>query len=336
MVLRIGINGFGRIARCITRSIFENNLEDEISLVQINAPSNIDGYAHLLKYDSVHGKFSAQVEVAEDNFVINDLKIRKTSSRNANETDWEDADIIFECTGEFNDKNLLTSQIKGNVKKILVSAPCKDADATIIYGVNHEKLEKQQKVISIGSCTTNCLAPLANILNKTVGIENGFVTTIHAYTNDQRVLDGSHKDLRRARACNLSMIPTSTGAAKAIGEVLPELAGKLDGTAIRVPVPNVSLIDFTFNSKRETSQQEINQIMQKANIDDKFGIIGFLEEPLVSIDINHSMFSIVFDPFETRVIGKNLVRVLSWYDNEWAYSQRMIDVARFIAKKSLL
>lgn len=331
MTLKIGINGFGRIGRCVARLIFENNYD--LKLVQINAPSKIEDYAHLLKYDSVHGKFSKEVQVQDSKFIIDGNEVRKTSEKKIEEINWDDVDIVFECSGEFNNKENLLGHIKENVKKVLVSAPCKNADSTIVYGVNHQNLEKEHKVISIGSCTTNALAPIANILDKNFGIEKGFMTTIHAYTNDQRVLDGSHSDLRRARACNLSMIPTTTGAANAIGEVLPLLAGKLSGRAIRVPIPNVSLIDLSFLSKTHTSKEEINKIMNNAYKEDKYKILGFLNEELVSIDMNHNSYSCIFDPFETSVTGNNFIRVLSWYDNEWGYSNRMIDVALLLKQK---
>ena len=335
MALKIGINGFGRIGRCVARAVFENNLNNKIEIVMINAPSDIASYAHLLKYDSVHGAFQGSVATDGDNFVINGNKIKKTSEQNIEAINWDGVDIVFECSGQFNTRSKLEVHLQKDVQKLLVSAPLEDPDVTVIYGVNQNILSKEHKIISIGSCTTNCLVPIANILNKEVGIEKGFVTTIHAYTNDQRILDGNHKDLRRARACNLSMIPTTSGVAKAIGQVLPELKGKLDGSAVRVPVPNVSMIDLSFAAKENCSVEKVNEIVKQATVNDKFGILEYLTAPLVSIDMNHSRYSAIFDPFETKVVSDNFVRIVSWYDNEWAYSLRMLDVAMMIKREKL-
>lgn len=332
MTIKIGINGLGRIGRCVLRAIFEEPQYQDIEIVSVNAPSPISNYLNLINFDSVHGKFKFRAESEGDNLIIDGKVIKKNSSKEIENINWDEAEYVLECTGKFNDKISASKHLKNGVKQILVSAPCKDADNTIVYGVNHETLDNSSKVISIGSCTTNCLAPIAKIYNDSLGIEKGFVTTIHAYTNDQNILDNSHKDLRRARAAALSMIPTSTGAAKAIGLVIPELVGKLDGSAIRVPTPNVSLIDFSFVTKNKTNVIEVNEIFRKATNNDKYSILAYLQDQLVSVDMNHSPYSCVFDPFETKVIKDNLVRVVAWYDNEWAYSLRMLDMIKFIAK----
>lgn len=329
--MKIGINGFGRIGKCILRAFYEKKYYQYFDLQMINAPSDIATYAHLIKYDSVHGRFGFEVAHDANTFTINGDKIIKSSERNIENINWQDVDIVLECSGKFNNKAAAQQHIKQSVKNVIVSAPCKQADKTIVISVNDHLLNdiKSGEVISIGSCTTNCLAPIANILHNNLGIEKGFLTTIHAYTNDQNILDVSHKDLRRARACNLSLIPTSTGAAKAISLVLPHLEGKLDGSAVRAPIANVSMIDLSFIASKNTNVTEINNLLQqyaKANKED--GVVDYLEEQLVSIDLNHCSYSAVFDPFETKVVNNNFVRVVAWYDNEWAYACRMLDTVK--------
>lgn len=329
MTTRIAINGFGRIGRCIARAIFENNNKD-IELVAINGPAPIETQAHLLKYDSIHGKFSKEVKVDGDNFVIDGKKIPLFRQRDLSQLSWKNVDIVMECTGAFTDAKDAGKHIEAGAKKVIISAPSKSEGVkTIVYGVNDGNLNKDDTIVSIGSCTTNCLAPVAKILNDTIGIEKGFMTTIHSYTNDQNIVDGSHKDLRRARAAAMSIIPTSTGAAKAIGLVLPELKGKLDGGAMRVPTANVSLVDLNFIARKNTNKDEINQIIKSAISNDKklARVLQFVEEPLVSIDFNHTTYSSCFDSTQTKVIGENLVKVCSWYDNEWAFALRMLDIA---------
>jgi glyceraldehyde 3-phosphate dehydrogenase len=334
--IKIGINGFGRIGKCILRAFYEKKYYQYFDISMINAPSDISIYAHLIKYDSVHGRFNFDVTYDDNYFTINGDKILKSSERNIANINWHDVDFVLECSGKFNNKSDAQQHIKQSVKNVIVSAPCKQADKTIVISVNDHLLNNinSGEVISIGSCTTNCLAPIANILDKNLGIEKGFLTTIHAYTNDQNILDVSHKDLRRARACNLSLIPTSTGAAKAISLVLPHLEGKLDGSAVRAPIANVSMIDLSFIAKKNTNISAVNDIIKQyviANHED--GIVDYLEEQLVSIDLNHSSYSAIFDPYETKVIGDNFVRVVAWYDNEWAYACRMLDTVKKIVTK---
>lgn len=334
MTIRVAINGFGRIGRCITRAIFEN-YGHNIELVAINGPAAIETQAHLLKYDSIHGRFSKKVTTQGNNTIIIDgKKVTLFGERDPLKLPWKDLniDVVLECTGAFTDLESASQHLKAGAKKVIISAPAKaDNVKTIVYGVNDQILTKNDLVISIGSCTTNCLAPVAKILNDTVGIEKGFMTTIHAYTNDQNIVDGSHRDLRRARAASMSMIPTSTGAAKAIGLVLPELKGKLDGGAIRVPTANVSMVDLSFIAKRTTTAEEINNIVRNAIQDHKMGqVLDFVTEPLVSIDFNHTTYSSCFDATQTKVIAGNMVKVCSWYDNEWAFSIRMLDITRLV------
>ena len=329
MTIKIAINGLGRIGRCIIRAVTENNYND-IEIVAINGGSgDATMHAHLLKYDSVHGFFGG-VEVDGTDLKINGKKIKLLSERDPKKLPWKElgVDVVMECTGAFKGKSDSYGHIEAGAKKIIISAPAEGVDATIVYGVNNQALKKEHEVISIGSCTTNGLAPVAKVLNDAVGIVQGYMTTIHAYTNDQVILDGKHKDLRRARAANLSMIPTSTGAAKAIGLVLPELEGKLEGTAIRVPTPNVSMVDLTFTPARKTTKDEINELMKAAANGALKGVLGYNTEPLVSIDFNHNSNSSSFDSTQTRVVNGSLVRVASWYDNEWGFSCRMLDVAR--------
>ena len=332
MTTRIAINGFGRIGRCIARAIYETK-DHNLELVAINGPAPIETQIHLLKYDSIHGRFSKEVRAeGSDALVIDGKKVKLFGERDPLKLDWKalNIDIVMECTGAFTDLESASKHILAGAKKVIISAPAKsDNVKTIVYGVNDGILTKEDLVVSIGSCTTNCLAPFTKILNDQIGIEKGFMTTIHSYTNDQNIVDASHKDLRRARASAMSMIPTSTGAAKAIGLVLPELKGKLDGGAIRVPTANVSMVDLSFIAKRNTNVAEVNQIIKDAiSQDEKTArVLQFITEPLVSIDFNHSEHSSCFDATQTKVMGDNFVKVCSWYDNEWAFSIRMLDIA---------
>lgn len=336
MTIRIAINGLGRIGRCVARAIFENSEYSDIELVALNGPADIETHKHLLKYDSIHGRFSKSVEAEGRSLIIDGKKIPVFAERDPKKLPWKDlnVDVVFECTGAFTKLADASQHIEAGAKKVIISAPAKeDSVKTIVYGVNDESLSKDDKVISIGSCTTNCLAPVAKVLNDTIGIEKGFMTTVHAYTNDQNVVDSSHKDLRRARACAMSIIPTSTGAAKAIGLVLPELKGKLDGGAVRVPTANVSMVDLNFVAKRDTSAEEINSTIKAAVKESKMArALRVVEEPLVSIDFNHTSHSSCFDATQTKVMGGNFVKICSWYDNEWAFSMRMLDVAELINK----
>ncbi len=333
MTIRIAINGLGRIGRCVTRAIFEDARYSNIELVAVNGPAPIETQVHLLKYDSIHGRFSKSVEAAEGSLIIDGKPVKLFGERDPKKLPWGDLkiDVVLECTGAFTKYDDAAQHIIAGAKKVILSAPAKeDSVRTIVFGVNDEMLQEDDKVVSVGSCTTNCLAPIAKALNDAVGIEKGFMTTIHAYTNDQNVVDNSHKDLRRARACAMSMIPTSTGAAKALGLVLPELKGKLDGGAVRVPTANVSMVDLNFIAKKDTTKEEINDAMRKAAMGKMKNILQIVEEPLVSIDFNHNSYSSCFDTTQTKVIGGNMVKVASWYDNEWGFSQRMLDVASII------
>ena len=326
--MKIAINGLGRIGRCVLRAYYEMKYEKKgIKIVAVNSRSAIEQHVHLLKYDSVHGIFCKQITYDAASIKIDDDVIHFYHQSNPQDIEWhkQEVDIVLECSGAFNQKEKASLH---NVKKILVSAPVVDADKTIIYGVNEDTLQAADKVISLGSCTTNCLAPLVNILHKKIGIEHGFMSTVHSYTNDQNIVDNSHKkDLRRARACGVSMVPTSTAAAKMIGRIIPDLQGKIDGSAIRVPVPNVSMIDFTFTVNRETTTDEINNIIQEAACGKLKGIVDFCTDPLVSVDFTHNAHSAIFDSLETKVVDKNFVRILAWYDNEWGFATRMLDVA---------
>lgn len=338
MTVKVAINGFGRIGRAIFRSYFEDERGD-IEIVAVNDLSPFETSLHLLKYDSVHGPFNAWIDWAEDKekrlLNIDGQEIKFFAERNPKDLPWKDlgVDVVLECTGVFKDKDACSAHIEAGAKKVVISAPGgSDVDATIVYGVNHETLKASDTVISNASCTTNCLAPIAKVLNDSIGIEKGLMTTIHAYTADQSLVDGPHSDLRRARAAALSMIPTSTGAAKAVGLVLPELKGKLDGYAMRVPTPNVSVVDLTFTAKKKTSVEDVNNAIQEyVHAQDEAGnpeVLVYTDQPLVSTDFNHTPFSSAFDMSETRVSedGK-LVKVLSWYDNEWGFSNRMLDTA---------
>jgi glyceraldehyde 3-phosphate dehydrogenase len=333
MAIRIAISGFGRIGRNILRAIVESKRKD-LEVVAINDLFSAKDNAHLLKYDSVHGRFPGEVKVQDDSIDVGSGAIKVLSERDPRKLPWKamNIDIVMECTGIFTDREKAAMHLEAGAKRVLVSAPAKGADLTVVYGVNHDKLTAEHKVVSNASCTTNCLAPVAKVLNDLVGIKSGFMTTIHAYTNDQNLLDVSHKDMRRARAAAVNMIPTSTGAASAVGLVLPELKGKLDGTAIRVPTPNVSVVDLKIIPGRETSVDEINAAMEQASKQQLKGILGVTKEPLVSIDFNHNPASSTFDMTQTQIVDGRLVRVMSWYDNEWGFSNRMADTAVAMGK----
>ncbi|GGA58103.1 type I glyceraldehyde-3-phosphate dehydrogenase [Pelagibacterium lentulum] len=334
MTVRVAINGFGRIGRNVLRAIVESGRTD-IEVVAINDLGPVETNAHLIRYDSVHGKFPGTVTVSGDTIDVGRGPIKVTAVRNPAELPHGEmgVDIVLECTGIFTAKDKASAHIEAGAKKVIVSAPADGADMTVVYGVNHDKLSSEHTVISNASCTTNCLAPVAYVLNKAVGIEKGFMTTIHSYTGDQPTLDTMHKDLYRGRAAALSMIPTSTGAAKAVGLVLPELNGKLDGTAIRVPTPNVSVVDFKFIAKKTTSVAEINEAIKEAAQGNALrGILGYTDEKLVSTDFNHDPHSSVFHMDQTKVMEGTFVRILSWYDNEWGFSNRMSDTAVAFAK----
>ena len=332
MTTTLGINGFGRIGRATLTSIIENARNDVI-VSKINAPGPIETNAHLLRYDSVHGRFAGKVEVYDSNIDLGRGPIEVSSSYNAEELDWSGCDVVMECTGKFTTYDKALTHVKNGAKSVLISAPAKDVDRTVIFGVNDHEISRKDLIISNGSCTTNCLAPIAKVLNDTVGIDYGMMTTIHSYTGDQPTLDKRHDDLYRCRAAAMAMVPTSTGAAKAIETVIPELKGKLDGTAIRVPTPNVSAIDLTFKSKKKVSVQNINDIMEDASKGYMSKVLAFDPEPKVSIDFNHTTHSSIFAPDQTRVVGESLVRILAWYDNEWAFSCRMTDVASHLGQK---
>ncbi len=332
MTIKVAINGFGRIGRCVFRAAFEEKKYSDIEIVAINASADLETLRHILKYDSIHGKFSKKVEIQENSLIVDGKKIRVVSERNPEKLPWKEMgiDLVFECTGAFTKKEDASKHLVSGAKKVVISAPSKSDDVkTVIYQVNDNILSKNDDVISIGSCTTNCLAPVVKVLDDNFEIEQGFMTTIHAYTNDQNIVDNPHRDLRRARACAMSMIPTSTGAAKAIGLVLPQLKGKLDGGAIRVPTANVSLVDLTFIAKKEITASQINDAIKKASQNEMREVLHYETEPLVSIDFNHNNFSSCFDANLTKANGK-LAKIFSWYDNEWAFSYRMIDVAKLM------
>ena len=326
MTINLGINGFGRIGRSTLSHITESARND-VQVTKINATGSIQTNAHLLKYDSTHGRFAGKVTVENDTFDIGYGPIKVFSSYEPEDLDWSGCDVVLECTGKFNDGLKSRVHIQQGAKSVLISAPANNVDKTIVYGVNHRSLTHKDKVVSNGSCTTNCLAPLAKVLNDSIGIERGIMTTIHSYTGDQPTLDRRHEDLYRARSAATSMIPTSTGAARALGEVLPELHGKLDGTALRVPTPNVSAVDLTFEASNPVTTEEVNSVVEHAAKNDMVKILSYDTEPKVSIDFNHTSHSCIFAPEQTRVVGKHTVRVLAWYDNEWAFSCRMADVA---------
>lgn len=350
MTIRVGINGLGRIGRCIIRALMEDDFDQykDIEIVAANGPASLETHAHLLTYDSIHATWrnsimSNDIAIVEGGLDFTNAFRRSSRAargvmhisheRDISKLDWGkyEVDVVLECTGKFIKKTDAAIHLQRGAKKVLISAPSPDADATIVYGVNNAMLKPEHKIISAGSCTTNCLAPVAKVMHEAVGIESGFMTTIHSYTGDQNLVDNSHKDLRRARAATLSMIPTSTGAAKAIGLVLPELAGKLNGTSVRVPTPNVSLVDLTFLAQKDTSKEELNKAAQTAAGGSLENVLGFCTAPLVSTDFNHSPLSAIFDATSTFVTNKRLCRVASWYDNEWAFSCRMLDVVRLWA-----
>jgi glyceraldehyde 3-phosphate dehydrogenase len=333
MAVRVAINGFGRIGRNVLRAIIETGRKD-IEVVAINDLGPVETNAHLLRFDSVHGRFPGEVKVSGDTIDAGTGPIKVTAIRSPAELPHKQmgVDVALECTGLFTSKEKAKAHLAAGAKRVLISAPADGVDLTVVYGVNHEKLSPDHHVVSNASCTTNCLAPVAKVLNELVGIDKGFMTTIHAYTGDQPTLDTLHKDLYRARAAALSMIPTSTGAAKAVGLVLPELNGRLDGTAIRVPVPNVSVVDFKFVAKRETTKDEVNTAIKRAAEQELKGILAVTDQPNVSTDFNHDSHSSVFHLDQTKVMDGNLVRVLSWYDNEWGFSNRMADTAVAMGK----
>jgi glyceraldehyde 3-phosphate dehydrogenase (phosphorylating) len=333
MAVRVAINGFGRIGRLILRAIVESGRKD-IVVVGVNDLGPVDTNAHLLRYDSVHGRFPAEVKVEGDHMIVGGSRIKVTAIKNPAELPHKElkVDIALECTGIFTSKEKASAHLTAGAKRVLISAPADGVDMTVVYGVNHQKLTREHVIVSNASCTTNCLAPVAKVLNDSVGIEHGFMTTIHSYTNDQPSLDQMHKDLYRARAAAVSMIPTSTGAAKAVGLVLPELKGKLDGVSMRVPTPNVSVIDLKATTKRPTSVAEINEAMKRASAQELKGVLDIVDAPLVSADFNHNPASASFALDQTKVMDGNFVRVMAWYDNEWGFSSRMSDTALAMAK----
>ncbi|SPJ28688.1 type I glyceraldehyde-3-phosphate dehydrogenase [Falsiruegeria mediterranea] len=331
MTIKVGINGFGRIGRCTLSHIAASG-RDDIEVIKVNATGPLETAAHLIKYDSVHGRFPGEVTIGDGTMNLGRGDMQMFSTYDMNELDWDGCDVVLECTGKFNDGTKANAHLDRGAKKVLLSAPGKNVNKTIVFGVNDGELTADDKMVSNGSCTTNCLAPLAKVLDEAVGIEHGIMTTIHAYTGDQPTLDRRHKDLYRARAAAMSMIPTSTGAAKALGEVLPNLKGRLDGSAIRVPTPNVSAVDLTFRAARDVTAEEVNEAARAAAEGALKGVLGYEPAPLVSTDFNHSPESSIFAPDQTRIVGDRLVRVLAWYDNEWGFSVRMADVAVAMGK----
>ena len=334
-MIKIGINGMGRIGRMIVRAIIESNNKNLI-IKHINNRTNSEACASLLKYDSIHGKFNAKITFNENQLVINKNKISFSQETDLNNINWKkfDVDFVFECTGKFNSKDKLLPHLKNGARKVIVSAPCKNADKTIVFGVNESELEKEDNIISAASCTTNCLAPVAHVLNENFVIEKGFMTTIHAFTSDQRILDNSHKDPRRARSASQSIVPTSTGASKAIGEIIPSLKGKLEGVAMRVPTPNVSLVELIFCTKKDLSIKDINLAFENFSKKQKIKVLETTKEKLVSIDFNHNPASSIVDTTLTNVVGKNMGKISAWYDNEWGFSNRMCDIAEYLNKIS--
>ncbi len=326
MTTKVAINGFGRIGRCTLRHILESGRND-LDIVRINATGPVETTAHLLRYDSIHGPYNGALTVANDTLDFGRGPIPVQSTYALDDLDWQGVDVVLECTGKFNSKQASAAHLAQGAKRVLISAPARNVDRTVVFGVNHRDLLAEDVVVSNGSCTTNCLAPLAKVLNTEIGIEHGIMTTVHSYTGDQPTLDRRHEDLYRARAASMSLIPTSTGAASAIGEVLPELKGKLDGSSIRVPTPNVSAVDFTFRAARDVTEDQVNDIMCDAAKGQMRGIISYETEPKVSVDYNHNSHSCNFASDQTKVMGGRLVRVLAWYDNEWGFSCRMADNA---------
>ena len=332
MTTKIAINGFGRIGRNILRA-FSENPRNDLEIIAINDLGPVQTNAHLLKYDSVHGRFGAEIEITDNSIDIGHGPIAVSAIRNPAELPWEDVDIVLECTGFFTERATAAQHLENGAARVIVSAPCKDADKTIVYGVNHGALNDQDIVISNASCTTNCLAPVAQVLNDSIGLKRGFMTTIHSYTGDQPTLDTMHKDLYRARSAALNMIPTTTGAARAVGLVMPELLGKLDGVSIRVPTPNVSCVDLTFEASRDTTINEINAAFEAAAAEGALkGVLGTTNEPLVSMDFNHDSRSSIVALDQTKVMEGTMCRILSWYDNEWGFSNRMLDTATQMAR----
>ena len=335
-MIKIAVNGYGRIGRNILRALYEGGYDNQMKIVAVNDLANAQTNVHLTKYDTVHGKFNAEISFDESSSTmsVNGDPVQVFSERNPEDLPWKelDVDIVFECTGIFKDRESANKHIIAGAKKVIISAPGSNVDATVVYGVNHDIVTSETNIISNASCTTNCLAPVAKILNDKIGIESGLMTTIHAYTNDQKLIDTAHSDVYRARSATHSMIPTKTGAAKAVGIVLPELDGILDGMAVRVPTINVSLVDLTFIAKRDTSIKEVNQLIENAANNEMAGILSYVKEPLVSIDFNHDPASSCFDPAQTNVRGR-MVKVMSWYDNEWGFSNRMLDTSLVLMAK---
>ena len=335
MTINVGINGMGRIGRMVIRAIIESQNKN-IKIKHINNRSNSEASCALIKHDSVHGKFNADLDYDENHLIINKNKITFSQESRIEDINWKKfgVDCVFECTGKFNSKEKLLGHINNGAKKVIVSAPCKNADKTIVFGVNEEELTKNDQIISAASCTTNCLAPVANALHKNFQIEKGFMTTIHAFTSDQRILDNSHKDPRRARSASQSIVPTSTGASKAIGEIIPSLKDKLEGVAMRVPTPNVSLIELVFCTKKEINKEKINEAFKEVSKNQSKKILEVTSEKLVSIDFNHNSSSAIVDTSLTSVVGKNMGKISAWYDNEWGFSNRMCDIAEYVHKIS--
>ena len=333
MTIKIGINGLGRIGRMVIRSLIESKNKN-IEIKHINNRTNSETSCLLLKYDSVHGRFNANINFNEKNLIINKKKISFSQETKLSKINWKKygVDIVLECTGKYNSKEKSIQHIKNGAKKVIVSAPCKNADKTIVYGVNHKSINKNDLIISAASCTTNCLAPIAYVINKEFKIEKGFMTTIHSYTTDQRLLDNSHKDPRRARSAGQSIVPTSTGASKTLGEIIPELKGKLEGLAMRVPTPNVSLVDLVFNTKNKLSIKKINKLFIKASKKELKNVLDTTNERLVSVDFNHNSNSAIVDLTLTSVVGDNMGKISAWYDNEWGFASRMNDLVEYIHK----
>ena len=335
MTIKVGINGMGRIGRMVVRSIIESQ-NKKIKIQHINNRSNSETTCTLIKYDSIHGRFDADLDFDENHLIINNEKITFSQESNIENIDWKkfDVDYVFECTGKFNSKEKLLAHIKNGAKKVIVSAPCKNADKTIVFGVNEKDITSKDQIISAASCTTNCLAPVVNTLNENFEIEKGFMTTIHAFTSDQRILDNSHKDPRRARSASQSIVPTSTGASKAIGEIIPSLKGKLEGVAMRVPTPNVSLVELVFCTKKNINKENINKSFELASKNNLKNVLEITHEKLVSIDFNHNPASAIVDGSLTKVVGDNMGKISAWYDNEWGFSNRMCDIAEYIDQNS--
>ena len=335
MKIKIGINGMGRIGRLVLRSIIEKN-NKKFEIKHINNRTKLEVVSSLIKYDSIHGPLNVKINNSKNRLTINKKKISYSQETNIENIKWNKygVDIVFECTGKFNSKDKVLNHIKNGAKKVIVSAPCKNADKTIVYGVNEKKITKNDKIISAASCTTNCLAPVADVLNKNFGIKNGFMTTIHAFTSDQRILDNSHKDPRRARSASQSIVPTTTGASKALAEIIPSLKGKIGGIAMRVPTPNVSLIELVFNTNKKLNEKLINNAFKKASKKQLKGILEITDEKLVSVDFNHNSSSAIVDSSLTSVVSDKMGKISAWYDNEWGFSNRMCDLAKYLQKIS--